>query len=402
MSVSIIKALEIIQSLTQIKQSEIIPIEESLKRVAATTLKATLALPPFNNSAMDGYGLKGSSETYQLIGKLLAGDDKEFSLQEGECVSIMTGAKVPQSVDTVIPQENTSTNENTIKIEKAVQVGANIRYSGEDINVGENIVDKGTPIDASHIGLLASQGVTHIEVYKKPKIAIFASGSELKLHFEKLNSSQIYNSNTPYLIARAKELGCETTFIGKSDDNLDALKSLIKASLDADLIVTSGGVSVGEADFTKEAFSDLGMEMFFDKIKIKPGKPTTFGMIDNTLILNLPGNPLASALNFELFGKVMIAKMSGKKAFHHQYIETNIASDFIKNRKIDTIIPGEFDGSTFSIAKQFAPGMVNVLNHCNGYLVLGENSEKFTQGDSVKFLPIKWDFQREDFIDFRS
>ncbi len=399
MSVTITEAINLILQVTTIKKSEIIPIEESLNRICAEKINASLPLPPFNNSAMDGFGLCGECDSYSIIGKVLAGDDKDFVLLDGECIAIMTGAKVPKSVERVIPIENTDNNNEKIIINKPVKLSANIRHLGEDIHEGEKVLSIGDFIDASCIGLLASQGITHIRVYQRPKVSIFASGSELKLHFEKLQGSQIYNSNTPHLIARAKELGCETIFVGKSDDNIDSLKALIN-SLDCDIIITSGGVSVGEADFTKEAFTSCGMDTLFSKVEIKPGKPTTFGKIGNTLVLNLPGNPLASALNFELFGKLMIAKLSGLKTYHHHFIETKSTSNFIKNRKIDTIIPGTFDGKSFKIAKQFSPGMVNVLNNCNGFIVLNSQTAELKKGDNIRFLPIKWNFSREDLVDF--
>jgi len=399
LSVTITNAINLILQSTTIKKSEIIPIENSLDRICAEKIKASVPLPPFNNSAMDGFGLCGECDNYSIVGKILAGDDKNFELLNGECITIMTGAKVPTSVERIIPSENTINDNDEIIIKKPVKQNANIRYLGEDINIGEMVLSVGDFIDASCVGLLASQGITHIRVYQKPKISIFANGSELKLHFEKLQGSQIYNSNTPHLIARAKELGCETTFVGKSNDDIDSLKALID-SLNCDIIITSGGVSVGEADFTKEAFTACGMDTIFSKVEIKPGKPTTFGKVGNTLVLNLPGNPLASALNFELFGKLMIAKMSGLKTYHHNFIETKIASDFIKNRKVDTILPGTFDGKSFEIAKQFSPGMVNVLNNCNGFIVLNSQTLELKKGDNVKFLPIKWAFMREDLIDF--
>jgi molybdopterin molybdotransferase len=230
-------------------------------------------------------------------------------------------------------------------------------------------------------------------------VAVFASGSELKMPYEELGNSQIYNSNTPYLMARIKELGCDVSFIGKSEDSLEALKNLIKNALEFDLIVTTGGVSVGEADFTKEAFKSLGFEALFEKVDIKPGKPTTVGMIDKTFVINLPGNPLASALNFEIFGKLLINRLGGYDEIYHNFIECPISEDFSKNRPVATVVPGSFDGKEFTIAKQFSPNMVNVLNHCNGFVVL-KNSVK--AGDIVKFLPINWEFYSKEFKEFLS
>jgi molybdopterin molybdotransferase len=401
-AVTITEAISLILNHTKPTKSELVPLENALGRISYQTIEATIALPTFNNSAMDGFALKGSCNHYQIVGKILAGDAHSYELKEGECVRIMTGAEVPFSADSIIPQENTTIKDDTIMIDKAVKSGANIRHRGEDINESEIILTKGEKITSAHISLLASQGITHLKVYRIPKVAVFASGSELKLHFEDLEKSQIYNSNTPYLIARSKELGCETLFVGKAEDSIEALQTLIKESLDCDLIVTSGGVSVGEADFTQAAFSELGCEPVFSKVAIKPGKPTTFGKIADTLILNLPGNPLASSLNFELFGKLLLMKLQGLQTMHHSFIETFIAQEFTMHRPVDTILPGFFDGKAFTPAKKFAPGNVNVLNHCNGMIIIDKETKGLKKGDCVKFMPIRWEFLQEEFVKFTS
>ncbi len=402
MAVTIYEALHIIDAHADALSTEMIPIENALHRIASKTLNATVALPTFNNSAMDGYGLKGEAKNYTIIGKILAGESHTYTLKEGECIKILTGAQVPDTVERIIPQENTEVHEDTITIKKAVPIGANIRYRGEDIDLGVPLITAGEVIDSSHIGLFASQGITHIEVYRRVRVAVFASGSELKLHFEKLEASQVYNSNTLYLLARSEELGADTRFVGKSEDSIDSLKGLVEAALDCDVIVTSGGVSVGEADYTKEAFHALGMQTLFSKVHIKPGKPTTFGKIGNTLVLNLPGNPLASALNFELFGKFLLHKLSGRKAPYPASLETITEQDISSPRPVANVIPGFYNGKSFKPAEKFAPGMVNVLNRCNGLVVIAPGTDVVHKDDKVKFLPIYWDFSSEAFEEFMS
>lgn len=402
MAVTITQAITLIHQHTKAKKCEILPLENILDRISSTELFATIALPGFNNSAMDGYGLHGDARHYTVVGKILAGESHSYNLTEGQCIKITTGAEVPPCVQRVIPQENTSISDTTIQINKPVQFGANIRRKGEDINVGESILKKGEKITSAHIALLASQGITHVEVYRIPRVAVFSSGSELKLHFETLEKSQIHNSNTPYLISRSQELGCETHFVGKAEDSVASLQERILSSLDCDLIVTSGGVSVGEADFTKEAFDSLGFETLFCKVQIKPGKPTTFGKIYDTLILNLPGNPLASSLNFELFGKLIIMILKGNSSTQHGFIRTKISQTFKTNRPVDTIVPGLFDGTSFTPAAKFAPGNVNVLNHCNGIIVIDKETDTLTENEEVKFMPIQWEFLQKDFVKFTS
>jgi len=257
----------------------------------------------------------------------------------------------------------------------------------------KNYIYDGYVINSAKITLLASQGITHIQVFKKPKITVFASGEELKLHFDKdLKEYQLYNSNTPTLIARVQELGCDVTFVGMAQDSVESLKELISNSLDSDLIITSGGVSVGEADFTKEAFTQMDMKMIFDGITIKPGKPTVLGKIANTTILNLPGNPLASSLIFELFGKIIIQNLNGSNQIYHNIIKTTISSEFKNKKGRITIIPGDFNGETFTPSHKRSPGMISVLSNCNSLIVLDDDVEILKQNQIVRVLPINWQF----------
>lgn len=402
MQVSIFEGINLIVKNIKKLKTKIVPLENAIGKVSAKTLKATISLPRFNNSAMDGYGLKGEHKTYKIVGKILAGDDKDITLNDGECIKITTGAKTPDTVDKVIPQENTTLDDDIITVQKELKYFANIRKKGEDILEDETLINDGDKITSNYISLLASQGITHIEVYQTPRVAIFASGSELKMTYESLGNAEIYNSNTPYLHSRSLELGCDVTFVGKSEDNLDSLIKLIENSLDYDLIVTSGGVSVGEADFTKDAFKAFDINSIFDKVTVKPGKPTTFGTIGNTAVLNLPGNPLAASLNYEIFGKLIINILSGKKNIYQNYISGQMKENFKKTRAVDTVIPGFYDGISFEPAYQFGANMVNVLNHCNGYLVIGADTDEIKEGELIKFLPINWEFESSEVINFLS
>lgn len=403
MAISVDKAIDIISNISHQLDFEIIPIENAQNRISAESIYATSQLPKFNNSAMDGYAIiyENKDSELELIDTIFAGDDNTRLLEENSCIKIMTGARVPKNATAIIPKEDTEKlNDNKIKIIKNVKEFQHIRFIGEDIKINELLVEKGEKINFAKVTLFASQGISHVKVFKKPNIVVFASGEELKLHYEKIEAHQIYNSNTPTFIARAKELGCDVTFIGQAQDSIESIKSLIENSLNADLIITSGGVSVGDADFTKAAFNELNFETIFDGIIIKPGKPTVFGKIGKTFILNLPGNPLASALIFELFGKLIVQKLLGSKKIFHSYIETKINDDLYNKKGRITIVPGEFDGTNFTIAQKRSPGMVSVLSTCNAIICLDENVEKLEKGSLVKILPINWKFFTEEKKDF--
>jgi len=403
-AISVQNAIELISNLNINTNFEIVPIENSISRICAEKIIATSFLPKFNNSAMDGYAIiyENKNNELEIIDTIFAGDDNKILIKKDSCVKIMTGARIPDNTTAIIPKEDTKElNDSKIKILKNVKEFQHIRYIGEDIKKNELLLEIGDEINFSKITLLASQGISHIKVFKKPKIVVFASGEELKLHYEKIEEHQIYNSNTPTLIARAKELGCDVTFIGQAKDSIENIKELISNSLDADLIITSGGVSVGDADFTKDAFNELCFETIFDGIQIKPGKPTVFGKIKNSYVLNLPGNPLASALIFETFGKLIIQKLLGSNEIHQNYILGKIDNEFkIKKGRI-TIIPGIFDGEYFSISKKKSPGMVSVLSTCNSMIIIDDEVENLQKNSFVKVLPINWKFfntQKKDFL----
>ncbi len=396
MAVSVKEALNLIKNNINKVGYEIVPIEQAISRIASQQLLATHFMPRFNNSAMDGYGVKLSDKNtkVKVIDTILAGSQKETNISNKECIKITTGARVPNSVEAIIPQELVEiVDDNYIQLPNDIKSLSHIRFAGEDIQLNDILIEIGDTINSAKITLLASQGITHIKVFKKPKITVFASGEELKLHFDKeLEEYQLYNSNTPTLIARVEELGCNVTFVGMAQDNVKSLKELILNSLDSDLIITSGGVSVGEADFTKEAFCQMNMKMIFDGIIVKPGKPTVLGKINKTIILNLPGNPLASSLIFELFGKIIIQNLNGSKEQYHNIIKTNISTKLKNKKGRITIIPGNFDGNSFTPSQKRSPGMISILSNCNSLIVLDENIELLNSNQQVNVLPINWKF----------
>ena len=403
MGICIKEALRLIQANINKVSFEVVPIENCGGRISAEDLYAKYSLPTYNNSAMDGFGVKleDVGEVVKIIDDIFAGSHKQTQIKENECLKIMTGARVPQSVDAIVPIELiVKIDDDHIKLPEDIKKHQHMRFIGEDIEQNEKLISEGDEINFATVTLLASQGITHIKVYRTPKVSVFTSGEELKLHYEQIKEYQIYNSNTPTLLERVKELGCDVTFTGMAKDNVDSLKEMIQNSLYADLIITTGGISVGEADFTKEAFEEFDMEIIFNGISIKPGKPTVFGKIGSTYIINLPGNPLASSLIFELFGTVTIQKLSGNKNIYHNYIETKIGEDLKNKKGRTTLVPGFFDGRYFHPSHKKLPGMVSVLNNCNSLIVLNRNLTDLNKNDMVKVIPINWKFFSNVLTDF--
>lgn len=403
MAIAVNKAIETITKLHTNLKFEIIPIEEAHDRISAQQIEAKISLPRFNNSAMDGYGIIFEDKDMELkvVDTIFAGDNNTLKLKKNETVKIMTGARVPENCTAVIPKEDCEyPSDDLIKVPSDIKEFQHIRFIGEDIKIGTILIEKNEEINFAKVTLLASQGISHIKVYQKPKVVVFSSGEELKLHYETAEDYQIYNSNTPTFMSRCNELGAKVDFIGQARDSIESIKELVENSLDADLIITSGGVSVGDADFTKDAFNELNCEILFDGIIIKPGKPTVLGKINNTYILNLPGNPLASALIFELFGKLILQKLIGSNKIHHNYILAKMGEDLKNKKGRITIVPGFFNGEFFISEKKRSPGMVSTLAECNSIIVLNEDVSIIEKGSQVKILPINWKFFEKNSKDF--
>lgn len=398
MLVSIPQALDIIHQKTIPLEGEIIPIEEAAGRVSIEDHMAHFNLPRFDNSAMDGYAVKVSDAGNNVTSTevIYAGDAPGIELQAGTAVKIMTGAPVPKGCEAIVPIEEISVDGQTVTLPDNLKIGNFIRLAGEDIATGETYLKKGETINAYTIASLASQGVTHVAVTRKIKVAVFGTGDELRPHFEKIEPHQLYNSNSPMFLSRAKTLGCEVRYIRTSVDTLEALKSAVNATLDADIIITSGGVSVGDKDFTKEAFRALGMQVHFDGVDIKPGRPTVFGAIGTTTIVNLPGNPLAAMVNFELFVRAIIRKMSRKTDCFHGTVTTKLKNDLkLKGGKFTALL-GRFDGSTFEPIDNQKPGMVSPMQEADGMILLTPEVKELPKRTEVKMLPITWEFSKEE------
>ena len=402
MAVTITEALDIIYTNITPVSTEIIPIEISLGRILSRACIADFDLPRFDHSARDGYAVKcaDAGKTVTSTQVIYAGDDPGMILQEKTAIRIMTGAPIPQGCEAIVQFEDITEYNNKITLPKTIKPNMYIRPAGEDMKKGSIYLQSGDKITAYAIALLASQGVTHIEVYRKVKMTVFSSGDELRMHYEKIEAHQIFNSNTPMFLSRAKELGCEVSFVPNIGDTLASLEAAIQASLDADIIVTSGGMNFGDKDFTKEAFANCGINSLFNRVEIKPGKPVAFGQIGQTAIINLPGNPLGAMVNYEIFIRTVIHKMSGDSAYFLHNVETVIGEDFQPKKGIYTATLGHFDGKNFIPLKQQAAGMVTPLKETQAMMITQPDIRLLKKGNSVKIIPITWEFfakKKEDF-----
>ncbi len=309
---------------------EEVPLAEALGRVLAEDAIAREASPPFANSAMDGYALRSvdtrgaapdATVRLRLAGEVPAGNVYAGEVGPGEAVRILTGAPVPAGADAIIQQELVSVAEGTVALEAPVAVGNNIREAGGDARPGALLARGGTELGPAEIALLASLGVSPARVTRRPRVAILATGDELEPLGTPLRPGQIHDSNTPYLIAAVLRAGATPVSLGIARDREDDLRAKLDAARGFDLLLTSGGVSVGDYDLVKRMLTERG-SMAFWRVRVKPGKPLAFGEMDGTPLLGLPGNPVSAAVTFELFGRPAIRRMLGASSVERPEVET--------------------------------------------------------------------------------
>ncbi|MDH5546547.1 MAG: molybdopterin molybdotransferase MoeA [Gammaproteobacteria bacterium] len=292
-------------------------LRESLGRVLDQDVLSPINVPAYTNSAMDGYAirsqdLQGNDGTsLKVVGKAFAGHPFEGAIGSGECIRIMTGAPVPSGADSVVMQEHAQVNGDFINVSDVLRAGENVRHAGEDLSMGQPALLSGTLLRPADIGLLASLGIAEVRVKRKVRVAFFSTGDELKSIGEPLDKGQIYDSNRYTLFGMLYRLGVEMIDMGIIPDNKAEIRSAYEiASKNADAVITSGGVSVGEADFVKMLLEEMG-DVHFWKIAMKPGKPLTFGQLQGSYFFGLPGNPVSAMVTFYQFVKPGLLKLMG-------------------------------------------------------------------------------------------
>ncbi len=376
----------------QTTKTQIIPIETSKNRVLAQNIRATFDMPRFDNSAMDGYGIKMSDvgKKIKFIQKELAGD-KNYSIKSGECIKIMTGAKVDNSIEAVVPVELVDVQGDTITIPNDVKPKANIRPQAEEFCKNDILLTKGEILDSAKIALLASLGITHIEVFQKPKVLIIPTGNEIKNHYETINEFQHFNSSSLYF---AMEELADVSILPIVGDKIEDIKAKIDKSYD--LIITTGGVSKGDADFTTEAFRQSGYDIKFSWIAIKPGKPFGFGVGENLACL-LTGNPLAGAFNYDIFVKPLIRKLAGCNKYYIDFITLPTSNTLKRKTGRDEVIPVTIENSHIKLSPKRGSGMISVVSKSEGVVVVGKSICQ-VKGE-MKFIDFsRWSENFKEFV----
>lgn len=383
---------------------ERVPLAEALGLVLAEDVIAQEDMPPFANSAMDGFALlsrdsqprAGQPPRLRVIGEVAAGYVAEQSVQEGTAMRIMTGAPVPPGADTVIQVELTrsgGTNGDWVEILQEVAPGNNIRPVGEDMRGGQLVLQRGSEIGPWEIGVLATLGWPTVPVTRRPQVAIVATGDEVIDIDQPLRPGKIRNSNSYLLEAAIRKAGGMPQRLGVARDTVESLREKFSEAVQHDLIVTSGGVSVGDFDLVKNIMAEQG-EINFWRINMRPGKPVAFGHIGDVPLLGLPGNPVSAAVTFELFGRPVIRKMAGQTRLLHPQVEV-VVEDGISERVMRRHYvrarvewrDGRFVART--TGNQGSNIMTSLL-HANALLIVPEGGTTIPPGGTANALMLDW------------
>lgn len=392
------KSLNLAQETTKI---ETINISLAIGRIIARDIICIKNLPSFNNSAMDGFAIKASDKGKELTIKkvIFAGNNQESCLKKDECYKIMTGAKVPDDVDTIIPIENVEYyDDKIVKIKNDVKKGSSLRLKGEEKEVGEVLFHKGDEVNSSIIAVLASQGLVMIEVYKKLSIAVVSTGNEIIEPWENANENEIYNCNSYAIISLLNEKKFEATYTNIVPDNLENSIKFINDLKSYDVIITSGGISMGDADFMDKAFEENGLNVIFNGVNIKPGRPITMGKMNNTFVICLPGNPLTAMVNMHLFGIPILRKIQASNSFYHDIEKVKNTKLFMTKKGRVNIVLGEVLNGKFNVTldNNYGSGMITAVTQSNCIYISNPDKKETEENEEISIIRFNCSYLKEN------
>ena len=391
--ISVEEAIQIVQNnIEPTHNSELKKVSEATSYVLYEDVISPINMPPFRQSAMDGYALSlNNSESYTIIGEVKAGDQHHPTLKTGEAVRIFTGAPVPDTANAVVMQEYVITKNHSLTVNSKVSLNENIRPLGEQITKDQKVLKKGTLLTPAAIAFITSLGITEITVYKKPSIAIVVTGNELVESGQDLAYGQIYESNATMLTATLNSLGYKNVSEHKVDDNYKSTLNLLnKVIANHDVVLVSGGISVGDYDFVGRALQELGVEQLFYKVKQKPGKPLFFGKKENKVVFALPGNPAAALSCFYMYAYSALQKMSGNMSFSLAKTKAHSKSNFIKKGDRTQFLKAIYSNGNVEILDGQSSSMLHTFALANALVYVPEASGSIKINDIIEviLLPI--------------
>ena len=391
------------QEVKTVSESKRVPLRDSLDHVLAEDITSPIQVPAYTNSAMDGYAINsadlppGDGEVaLKVLGTAWAGKPMDTILKKGEAVRIMTGGMMPEGSDTVVIQEHVQLDDDHILIDNTTSAGRNVRYAGEDVNIGDVVLHAGTLINPAELGMIASLGIDTVEVKRRLKVAFFSTGDELRAletHAGKpLGPGEIYDSNRHTLFALLSRLGVELIDFGVVQDTQEAtMNAIVKSAEAADLVITSGGVSAGQADFVSKSIAELG-DLTFWKLAMRPGRPLACGVVNNCRFFGLPGNPVAVMVTFYEFVQPTIRAMMGCKTAEPQLFRVKAKESIRKvPGRIEYqrgIVELDDDGEqTVRTTGKQGAGRLSSMCLANCLIVLPAECDGVAPGDLIQIRP---------------
>ena len=389
---SIEEALELVLGCVDPLPTETIPVEGAVGRVLAEPATAMVDLPPFDSSAMDGFALRSEDTpgTLPVPLRIAAGSPAGRALAPGEAMGISTGGAVPEGADAVIPLEYVVDHDNTIEIAEAVEAGANIRPTGGDLRQGSEVVEAGVRLGAAQVAALSAAGVPDVRVSQRPRAAVLATGSELRRPGEPLEPGQIYEANGILIEAQLVSAGAAVERLSTVADDEDAHRTALEHGLGADVLVTSGGVSVGPHDLVRRIEAELGVEEVFWGVSVKPGKPISFGVREGRLVFGLPGNPVSVLVGFELFVRPAVLALQGVAQPRPRFERGRLRGELERNPGRDELVRGRLsfgeDGALVEPLAGRESHMIARAALADALVLVRRGEDRLRAGDSVEFL----------------
>lgn len=382
--VTIQEALKIIKDQPLTLKTDTRSLSDCLHFSLSANITAGFDMPSFDNSAMDGFALCGILKEYTVIGEIAAGDESRITLKKGEAMRIFTGAKVPENSTAVMMQEKTKISGNKLFIEQEPKEGQSIRRKGEELKKGQVVFEKGYTLTPAGIGMIGSLGIDKVEVFRKPVINLITTGNELIAPGEAKKEGQIFESNSYALAAACENRGCRVQDKSQIQDDFEAIKSGIKRSLEtADVLILSGGISVGDYDFVKQALEENGVEEQFYKVFQKPGKPLYFGRKENKFVFALPGNPASSLSCFYIYVLPLLFKFSGSKKSGLEALPIAVSHDYENRSNRPSFLKAKITNGKVEILDRQGSSMVLSMAVGNA-LVFLEAETSVKKGDPVE------------------
>ena len=387
--ITVVEALEILNNIAICKNEIVLPLHLSKNYVLAEEVYSPINMPPFRQSAMDGYAIHLNKENcYKIIGEIKAGDAVNIKLDEGQAVKIFTGAKVPNDANAVIQIEKCSVKEQLLFLENEPKINQNIRPIGEQIQINEVALKKDTILNSAAIGFLAGLGITEVKVYKKPSVGIIVTGNELIQPGNPLTEGKVYESNGIMLQTAISDLTDDIT-VYKVFDEYQATKQIIEDAIALhDVLLISGGISVGDYDFVYESLQEIGVETLFYKVNQKPGKPLFAGKFQDKIIFALPGNPAASLTCYHVYVAPILQKISGNSYSKKILSQKQLAHDLTINNTRSQFLKATFIDEFVTELSHQQSSMLNTFALANCLIYLPEGNYELKKGSKVDIYHI--------------